>query len=379
MMKRRILAPVFLMLSAVFLIFLSSCRKEQEEVIALREPVAEKIGTVTVERGDLRDTVIRDAFLVPLELELSLPVSGVVDEIPFMTGDSVKKGELLLKLDTYQVEQEIAELQTGIEELERDASYEQRLYELDIAYQDRQITAYYQQGAGWQSVKLAQLEKEEIELTHSEYLREYERKLSEKQEALREQQEIYDSSFLYAPADGVVYYVDGSYQSGTGITTVTEGAQADKDTTLVYLADETKKHIELEEALTADLRGLPCFALYQGEEIEIEADPLSAEERTRISILERKDKVRYKIPHRSLTDIPCGAYMPVYYVKASYEDVLYVPTTAVYHDSELSEDYVYKMDEEGGHERIRVECRKCEVYMVITSGLREGDELYVVR
>ena len=42
-------------------------------------------------------------------------------------------------------------------------------------------------------------------------------------------------------------------------------------------------------------------------------------------------------------------------------------------------DYVYRMDSDGGHERVAVECRQCGVYMVIQSGLSEGDELYVVR
>ncbi len=378
MMKRRISVLPVLLLLMLTAVIVSGCRETTEETVLLKDPVTEKIGTVLVERGDLQDAVPRDAFLVPLELELSLPVSGVVDEIPLMTGDSVKKGELLLKLDTYQVEQKIAELQTGIEDLERDASYEQRLYELDIAYQDRQIAAYYQQGAGWQSVKLAQLEKEELELTHSEYLREYERKLSEKQEAIREQQELYDGSFLYAPADGIVYYPDSSYQAGISVT-VTEGASVQKDTTLVYLADETKKHIELEESVPAELRGLPCYALYQGEELEIEADPLSPEERERIALLERKDKVRYRVLHRDLTDLPCGAYMPVYFVRAFYEDALYVPTAAVYHDQELSEDYVYRMKEDGEHERVPVEYTQCGVYRVILSGLQEGDELYVTK
>lgn len=378
-MKRRLFTALSALLLAILSVtVLYGCSPAAEETVPLKEPVAEKVGPIRVLRGDLRDTESRDAFLVPLELELSLPVSGIVDELPFMTGDHVKKGDLLLKLDTYQTEQEIAGLQREIEDLTRDASYEARLYELDIAYQDRQIAAFYQQGAGWQQVRLAQLEKEGLTLTHEEYLREYERKLSEKQEALKEKQALFEDSFLYAPADGIIYYTDGGYQEGVGVS-VTEGASVEKDTTLVYLADETKKHIELDESLTADLRNLPCYAIYQGEEIEIEADPLSTEERTRIALLERKDKVRYRIMKRSLTDLPCGAYMPVYYVRASYEDVLYVPMNAVYHDSELSEDYVLRMNGDGGYERVRVDCVRCGVYMVIQSGIREGDELHVVR
>ena len=113
--------------------------------------------------------------------------------------------------------------------------------------------------------------------------------------------------------------------------------------------------------------------------MEIEAITLSSEQRIRDSVLARKDAYRYRILHRTMTDMKPGDYIPVYFVKESYEDVLYVPLSAVYHDSELSEDYVYRMDSDGGHERVAVECRQCGVYMVIQSGLSEGDELYVVR
>lgn len=365
-------------LLVIFLLLLFGCKKAPEEEISLKEPVTEKIGTVTVERGDLRDTTVLDAFIVPEEVELSLPISGIVDEMPFMTGDRAEKGDLLLKLDTFKVEQEIAALQAELEDLDVQASFEQRIYELDMAYQDRLIAGYQQQGAGWQSVRLAQLDKEDLSLTHSEYLREYERQKSEKAEKLAEKQEIYDSSFLYAPVSGIVYYVNSGYQNGVSMI-ITEGARTEKDQTLVYIADETRKHIDLEDRITAELRGLPCFALYQGEEVEIEAITLSSEQRIRDSVLVRKDAHRYRILHRTMTDMKPGDYIPVYFVKESYEDVLYVPLSAVYHDSELSEDYVYRMDSDGGHERVAVECRQCGVYMVIQSGLSEGDELYVVR
>ena len=358
----------------------SACRRTSgEEVPVLRDPVTDKIGTITVVRGNLRDLMMIDAFIAPKITEQALETGGTVGEVFFMSGETVKKGDLLLKLDTFDLEKEIEKLKDELEFMETEADFDRQLYETDLAYKDKQLQANYAQGGSWQQSKLLQLDVEEIELKYQESLREYEKKHAAAEAALADAEERYEKSFLYAGSSGIVYYVDGTYQQGISGLVVKQGAKVPKDTTLLYIADESEKQIELEEEMDRSLSELPCFALIAGEEAAISLVPVSAEEQAEISALDRLLLRHFRITDRKYRDYPCGTFAPVFFVRASYEDVLYVPKDAVYRDSDLKESFVYRIGADGKNERAKVETVSCGTNAVILSGLEEGDELYVYR
>ncbi len=382
-MKRKISCFLLLvMLGAFALCSLSGCGKNAaaSEVPILREPVAESVGRVTVKRGDCRDLMKVDAVVVPEETALSLSVSGTVGEMYFMSGDLVKKGDLLLKLDTWALEKEIDELTAELAYLQTEAEYEQQLYEVDMAILARRLQGNYETGGGWQQTRLLQLDVQELELSHSQNLRDAEKKLQEVNEKLESAKEKYEASFLYAPVSGTVYFVNGSYQRGVDGLVVKEGASVQKDVTLACISDETKKQIELEEELSADILEKPCFALISGAETEVKKIDFTSEKRMEIAAKDQLLRLRYEGVGGSLKDIPCGTYAPLMFVRKSFSDVLYVPANAVYLDTELQENYVYLYGPDGKYTRTVVECEACgNLVTVIKEGLSEGDELYVVR
>jgi RND family efflux transporter MFP subunit len=119
-------------------------------------------------------------------VELSTPVSGVVKAVNVEVGDLVKKGQVLLSLDSTSYQASVAEIQSEItrldaqaEEAKRDLDRVQELYERTI-------------------VSTTDLDLAKLRLVKSQSM------LAEARARLRQDQKALDDTSLHAPFDAVV-------------------------------------------------------------------------------------------------------------------------------------------------------------------------------
>lgn len=119
-------------------------------------------------------------------VELSVPVSGVVQAVNADVGDQVKKGQVLLALDGAIYQAKVAENQSAITRLAAEAAEAKRDFERVQELYARTVVA------------TAELDQSRLRLTRADAL------LAEARAGLRQQQKILDDAVMRAPFDGVV-------------------------------------------------------------------------------------------------------------------------------------------------------------------------------
>jgi RND family efflux transporter MFP subunit len=166
----------------------------------------------TVQRGDLAIDISASGNLaLSVTEDLAFEISGTVDEILVEEGDSVKEGQLLVKLDTSEWDQELISLQADF--LQAQINLQNAEIALDKAEEDDTVTQDEIDIKKIQ-VKLAKL--------HLENAR----------EALTESLEV--SPEIVAPFDGFITQVN-----------VSGGDEVKKGTVAVTLADPNKFEAEI--------------------------------------------------------------------------------------------------------------------------------------
>ena len=356
------------------LLMLPACGKKTSEAPELLEPVSKQHDTVTVTRGDYTTISVRDAFVVPEVLRLEAEIPGTVLEIPFVSGDYVEEGALVLKLDAQEEEEKIAEIREVMAVQETLNSYEDRIYEIDKATLEKEKVLYYQQGAGWQSQELKNLELQELELQREETLRKREQQQKDWDEELSKLQKTVDQSSLYAPRSGRIYYPGTAGDKLQAL--VAEGEPVTAHTTLAFIIDETSLHIEMDGDMTQSDQKLSYYSLIENRPVPVEYVPLSAEEEAKNRLLSTLPKTVFELKE-TVPDLSAGMYTPIVFETAVYEDVLLVPASAVMRDPDLKKDYVLVLNAQGEKERRDVEVRSDGIQAVILQGLSEGEVLYV--
>jgi RND family efflux transporter MFP subunit len=119
-------------------------------------------------------------------VELSSPVSGVVQTVHVEAGDMVKKGQVLLALDNTIYQAKVAEIHAVITRLAAEAAEAKRDFERVQELHERTVVA------------TAELDQARLRLTRAETL------LAEAQANLRQQQKMLADSMLRAPYDALV-------------------------------------------------------------------------------------------------------------------------------------------------------------------------------
>lgn len=119
-------------------------------------------------------------------VELSVPVSGVVQSVNVEIGDQVKKGQVLLNLDGTIYQAKVAESIAAITRLAAEAVEAKRDFERVQELHARTVVA------------TAELDQSRLRLTRAEAM------LAEARASLRQQQKKLDDTVVRAPFDAVV-------------------------------------------------------------------------------------------------------------------------------------------------------------------------------
>ena len=131
---------------AVLLIFLSllltGCKDSQVEVKEpeLLKPVNAAEKTETVQYRDIYDIAPYRACVVPYTQDLYFDNNGVFDQFYVALGDKVKKGQILAKQNTTQLELQLKELEKNYEDIQSDYEDQKKLGEIDLEIIDVTIS-----------------------------------------------------------------------------------------------------------------------------------------------------------------------------------------------------------------------------------------------
>jgi RND family efflux transporter MFP subunit len=119
-------------------------------------------------------------------VELSVPVSGVIQAVNVEVGDRVKKGQVLLALDGELYQARVAESRAAIARLSAEAAEARRDFERVQELHERTVVA------------TAELDQAKLRLTRAESM------LAEAKASLRQQQKMQDDAVVRAPYDALV-------------------------------------------------------------------------------------------------------------------------------------------------------------------------------
>ncbi len=320
------------------------------------------VNTVPAERRTIEETIVVSGFVEPeTATEIKSEINGKIIRINVENGDSVKKDDLLLEIDssTYQTEVDAAERterqrELDVEKSERDMLRIKKLYESDFAteqdYLDS-VTAH----------ETAKLQLEVVRAT-----------LSKAREEL-------SKTRIRAPHDGMVSDLDvyvGNVISGAG--------SFSNGTTLMKINDMKNLRVE------ADLNEIEANKIDLGSEARLTFDSLpdttfvgKVDYLSAFGVQDSSTSTLYKFPVRVKFQsekrlIRPGISSNISILVKRVENVVSVPASAVFVENDRR--YVFVKLGEHRFERREVEIGTGNLnFIEIRTGLQEGDNVATTR
>ena len=348
---KKIQIPLCLTALLTVLCLLSGCAGE-EAAPELLEPVDVAVQTTVVERGTVTDAAVYEAFTKPLTTTAAFMAEGTVSAVMVVRGDRVEAGDPLAVLDTQTLEEELESVQASLSAMERDYEGEKTALEIEIL----ELEAQDDPSASARAA-LLRLQYEPEEQIRQQTIRELESRAEELTRSIQ-------NAALTAPCSGTVLY-----------SSVSEGDRVRPGASVIWLADDSSLSLVtdyLEDKVILNAQRI--YAAVGGETYELEYLPY-----------EREEYLQKKMAGEDLTstfrlidengEAAAGMFSMLYIVAQEAEDTLYLPTTAVFHDT--TGYYAYRI-EDGVQTRTELEIGiRTDAQTQILSGLEEGDEVYV--
>ena len=380
-MKKNIflLAGIFLCLS------LAGCTNEVKTPPApeLIRPPASEIDTTTIQRGNLVGVIRRTGLTRYLSepFYFDRPVSRF-GEFHVSPGDYVTAGQLIVTLDTEQIEEQIEEQLRRIADMQRDhaLAVDLRLVEIDIMvleHANRVNQAAYnfdQEAAEALEAQTGNIERAQMELRQQQERNRLQ--LLHAEIRLEDMRARYSAAELHAPFDGRI----------TNVAAISHGDYVGVAQPLLFITDGSQVIIEaVNKPFTSDWPqpgpgGMPSDpwrpntvrfasrmqAHINGKIFDIEYIPVPFDERS-------TRPVRFNaVPDTLLT---AGEYVALYFYNIFIEDVLLVPENALFFVG--PQPYVYRIiNGEMVYTEIRLQGRT-PLMGAVAYGLQEGDVVFV--
>jgi|GEM_PF-5484228 len=298
---------------------------------------------VTIRRGDLIAFYDVGASFVPEPTKLrtaEAEISGTVDEIYFNIGEEVKEGDLVVKLDTEKIEDQIMVQDINLQKAT--LSYEQNL-------------ALYEKGqVDWYTLEFSRISLEASQNHMSDLL------------------ENLEKHYIYSPGEGRIvdlFVAEGSNAFGDAFTV----ARTEEGIIEMLIAGGGQAEpSEAELSMLSLDPGDEATVLYEGEEY-----PVTVLRDTTLYYTEIEYDPANSHINFTLTDIPDGIAfnkkVVVRNVLEQAEDVVVIPVSAVYGITEQPYTYVVMGNE---IEKRFIEIGMTDEYFYeVTEGLSEGDSI----
>lgn len=318
----------------------------------LLEPTTVGSDLAPVKVGDIYNGTVLEGNVLPKLEELSFSENGVVGQVCVLLGDSVKKGDPLIRLDTEALKETRETLTEELEYAKKMDDFDTRAAELNGELLAQQV--------GWGSSRylLFANEQEAAAKQRAAEIAALERQLAEINENLNEE------SVLKAPCDGTV-----------AALAVSVGDPVQEDEIIAAVADDSQCFLQTEYLAEAKVSlASTVYATVGGVRYSVSYLPM-----------ETKDYITKALAGETLyssfalegakSDL-IGQYALLYVMSSQREQVLNIPANALLRDEKGY--YVY-VDHDG--ERVRQEVEiglKTDAQVEILSGLKEGENVYVV-
>ncbi|HPR64267.1 MAG TPA: efflux RND transporter periplasmic adaptor subunit [Thermoanaerobaculia bacterium] len=344
--------PISCLLFAGLLIFsLSSCSRARGETPDIGVPYRD----TTVTRSTFRTVVTADGSVEPIDrVEIKSKASGQIITLPVEEGDSVRKGQLIARLDQKDETAAVAQASADVDIARAQLTSAQRAYERRENLLQQNLIS--QEEYDGQALQLAVAKGNLLRATTT----------------LDRAQERLDEAVVQAPVSGIVLkkYVEEGQIISSGTSTVTGG------TAIVDIADLRSVYI------VAGINEIDIASVRVGLRVGVTTDAYPQDRNrgivVRISPEARLDQnvtlfdVVVKVENPDLRLKPgMNAHITIPVIEKP--DVLLLPVLAVQGGKNGEEEYVY-VKSRAGYEPKPVKIglrnfRDCEVL----EGLEEGD------
>lgn len=358
-MKKRFLC----LLLATLVLGLTGCQKNTAP--DLMSPVGVKMDTAKVVRSDVFATAVYHGEVVPFTEEQFFATEGVLGEILVKTGDTVKKGALLARLNVEKIEEQVKALEQEIGKIVKAGEFFDRTAEAKIAIAQEELASLREQAevsAEERVAKQLSIEKMRLDLQQEKELRAL--KLEYQRTQLAAYQAKMTNTELYATVGGKVTYVTPK-KEGDGIAAyaavVSIAKEGELQISSEYIAESYIDHAD------------KVLARVGAEEVALQYHPVDREKYVELALSGKQPKSKFTFLEEA--EVTAGQYAAVLLISSLRENVLAIPTNAVYQED--GGTYVYKME---GETRVRCDVTvgvSTENKTEIIAGLKEGDEVYV--
>lgn len=364
--------PSVLALLLGLLVLLSGCAQEiVEEAPPLQEPVGVKLDVQRVERGDLFKLTVYDGEVVPFVEGFSFSMDGIFEAIEVMPGESVQAGDILARMDE-------SALQKQYDSLADEIAYDEKINALDNASAsldldvarlelERCLARYAQSNgdADRQAVLQQRAAVEKLELSIRQTAETQTLALSSKRERLEGLGQNLGKNVIVAPFAGRVVY----------IATKQKGDRALASEYMVFLADDTRLSLQSAYIGQSELRSAGAIYARIGDtDYDVQLNEVDMSEYISRMLAGASMELTYEFIEAP-EGLTSGQYAAIYIETGRVEDVLYIPSNALYSDA--AGRYVYQVVD-GARERCPVTVGGGNgIQTIITGGLEEGDYVYV--
>lgn len=353
-----------LLVICLIIFVLSGCKKEEESVPVLMEPVSAEVSTAVATRGDIYNLITYDAKVYPEIHEVSFEVDGRVKDLYAYLGQEVEEGELLMRYDDKHLLDTLSNLEKQRDETIDRNEYDIKQLNLDIQLLNLNLEEKEDTEEGYLARIQLESEIHRLELRKQQMIEMHEyntEQLNMKIEEVKEELSRYD---LMAPSSGTIAYVNY----------VSMDQSVSTEDIMVVIADTTKLYVQSEYINPTVINNASrVFARIGEREYDVEYIPLTSDEAMRMKNGTTGIESRYNIEQD--VDIQSGDYASICLQDKLKTDVITIPKNALYR--EARGNFVYRMTE-GTLERVDVEVGlETNTQIEILSGLEEGDVVYV--
>ena len=339
---------------------------------ALITPTSVQEDTARVTRGNVERVEMYKGIVRTSSVKLYYENTNLrFGEYHVMTGDRVVEGQLLAKLETKYIEEQIENHEKHIARLIEQYDYENEIAEIDLAIMRVELSDILELAASFDeyAMDLAEIKKLDIERRRMHLEQSIERQelsLYYERQYLNEMLLNIEDAELRAPFDGVV----------TFMTQKSPGDWMEPFAGLIYLSDGSDAFVEYASMGSINVfRGSIVRGTVGDSVYEMERIYPTTQEFVYYSTMRLTPPTRFAVKNPDENFTP-GAYVAVYVYSAIVEDVLRVPSNSVYVDSDIGA-YVYIMENGTKTMRQIEQGLRAEAFIEVRAGLEEGDVIFV--
>lgn len=353
-MKQRIIT---VLMSCLFL-----CGCTAKDVPQLLEPAGETTDSAKVTIGEMYNVATYNSAVTSEWREIKMPEDGIVKGANVQIGDSVNKGDKLLTLDKEAEGSQTSDIDKKIKELEKEHAYLNEIDEYDLEilrYELEQINDMEN------NVYTKQKKEKEIEEKRAEIEKqkvEQQKEIAELQ--LTKMEGTSAGEDIEATHKGKVVYLNAG-NNGSVIAAGTVVAILALDDSKILFGD----YIDRETVRQAHR----IYARIGEKEYKVTNVPYEQ--------FELNQRLFFKLPLYSTfyieeaPEITQGMFASIVVISDYVENALQIPENALLSDEEGY--YVYKKNGEKFDRQNVTVGHMTETAVEITSGLKEGEEVYV--